>query len=145
ELRNETDRLNFEKEQLLQEQTGLKKQQTFLSNQVTEINKELLTPEQLEEIYAQLDIYKEFDYKSKLKDEASEKKKKWEKEKVLKEKRIMSLLIGNLIIGLLAGGLGLLLEFPFLYNLMAITVILGIGQWVLGKKTIQETSHLLDN
>src|SRR5690625_4596090 len=100
-LKNEADRLEFENEQLQQEQASLKKQRSFLSDQVAEIKEALLPSEQLEELYSQIDAYKEADYRNKLRAETSEKQYKWSKEKKRKEKRIFSTLIGSLILGLL--------------------------------------------
>src|SRR5699024_6533601 len=91
----------------------------------------------------QIDAYKEADYRNKLRAETSEKQYKWSKEKKRKEKRIFSTLIGSLILGLLLGGVGLILDQSFLYNLMVIIVVLGLGQWILGKKEIKETSEIL--
>ena len=144
-IKNVADRLEFENEQLQQEQVSLEKQRAFLRGQITEIKEALLTNEQLEELYSQIDAYKEADYRNKLRAETSEKQYKWSKEKKRKEKRIFSTLIGSLICGLLLGGVGLILDQSFLYNLMVIIVVLGLGQWFLGKKEIKETSEILTN
>lgn len=144
ELRIETDRLNFEGEQLQQEQTGLKKQQTFLLDQVEALEKELLTSEQLEEIYLQIDEYKEFAYRNKLQEETFKQQLKWKKEKQNKKKQMYYLLIGSFILALFTGVIGFTLNYSFLYNLTAVIVMLGIGQWLLGKRGIKETSDLLN-
>lgn len=142
-LKSETDRLEVESEQLHQELTGLEKQRAFLTDQVTSIKAKLLSPEQLEELYSQIDAYKEADYRNKLQEETSKKQSKWAKDKKRKEKRMNSILIGSLVIGLVLGGIGLILEQSLLYNFMVIMVMLGLGQWLLGKKGIKETSDLL--
>lgn len=145
EFKNEADRLNFEKEQLQQEHVGLEKQRIFFSDQVAKTKKDLLTTEQQNQLYSQIDAYKESDYRHKLNKETSEKQIKWEKEKTFKEKRMKSLLVGGLIIGSVIGGAGFLLDIPFLYNVMTMIVIIGIGQWIWGKRAIQDTSVLLMN
>ena len=142
-LKNEAERLEFENEQLQQEQASLEKQRTFLSNHIAEIIETLLTNEQLEELYSQIDAYKEADYRNKLWAETSERQFKWTKEKKRKEKRIFSTLIGSLVLGLLLGGLGLIFDQSFLFNFIMIIVVLGLGQWLLGKKEIKETSEIL--
>src|SRR5699024_8085530 len=72
DLKKEAERLRFENEQLYQDRSSLEKQRTFLGHQVAALKKELLTPEQLEELYSQLDAYKEADYRNKLQTESSE-------------------------------------------------------------------------
>lgn len=145
ELKEKAVQLQLEKDQLQRDQHTLKKQKYFLSEQLENIKSKLLSQDQQEELHLRLDKYKEYDYFNKATNASIHKQMKWEKTKYQKEKNIKSILLGSVVLGVVIGGVGLLFDQSFLYFFMTIIFIIGLGQWIWGKKAIKETTSLLAN
>lgn len=141
-LKNTEDQLHLEQEQFKREHETLIKQQHFLTRQLEDLNDQLLITEQQENLYTTLDMYKEHHYLEKATTETALRQGQWKNTKQSKERRMKLLLISSIVAGLFTCGLGIFLDSAILYYMMTIILVIGFGQWFLGKRTIQETTNL---
>ncbi|MBP1968972.1 uncharacterized protein YhaN [Virgibacillus natechei] len=143
QIKNNSDQLALDKEQLRQEKNQSRQQRNYVINQQQELEDELLTDKYRRELDEKINEYKEHDLVKKLKRESVQKQKEWENKKTIKEKNIHHMLIGSIVFSMLAGIIALFTESPWVIYLIPILLIVGVGQWVWGRKTIRDIDNVL--
>ncbi|WP_026905658.1 ATP-binding protein [Paucisalibacillus globulus] len=114
-----------------------------IEKELEHIEVSVLSNEKRLELKKRIDTYKENKLLEALQQENSHKHKKWTRTREQTTKRIGLWLGASILIGIVFGVIGLLLEIPFMINISAVAIVLGITQWMLGKKSIKSMETML--
>lgn len=143
ELKSKVETQKITREQLDQEKNAIEKQQSQLTRQEDEISKKLLTQKEITMLHQRIDLHKEQNFFQRRNKESDENQIHWGKIKVKKNKKIKTILMSSVLFGLIIGVVGFMLDATFLYSVMLLAFIIGLGQYVWGKQSIKETTDLL--
>src|SRR5690606_23010601 len=117
--------------------------QSRIEKEIEDINVSLLPPEKKKAMEEIVDSHTESKLKIALHQKNVQKQVKWEKTKEKTSKRISRLLIVSIIIGIVLGCMTVLTDNLLFINLSALIVLLGIAQYGLGKKSIQQMDLMI--
>lgn len=143
DLKSKMEKQKATKEQLNHEKNTLNKQHDLLNQQKENLSNKQLTSKEITTLYNQIDLYKEQNYLQKRQQNVSDQHVHWEKLKNKKHKNMNLILISSLLLSLLLGIAGLVVDEMVLYLLTCLILTIGIGQYLRGKREIKETSALL--
>jgi len=143
ELKNNTEQLLLESEQSKQEKMTWEKQRDFIIEQIEEVEAHLLSEERINELNDIVRANKQADYLKKESENAAKKQAEWEHIQQRREENSKTMLIASLVFAILCAGLASMFTMPFLYNIMALSIIAGVAQWFWGKRSIQTMKELL--
>ncbi|WP_099157342.1 ATP-binding protein [Virgibacillus ndiopensis] len=143
QLNNDYTQLQLEKEQLQREESVLSNQQDNLFNQKQEIKTGLLPEGRVYELNETISEYKQQTSLDKLREDSYNQREKWQKIKEQKNRQSINLLIGSIIFALISGSFAVLWDSTIFYGLMAILILVGVIQWIVGKKSINNMEQML--
>ncbi|MGY0694948.1 AAA family ATPase [Virgibacillus sp. FSP13] len=143
QLANNTSQLRLEADQLEQEKHIAEKQRDQLIIEQEEIDSQLLTDQHVSECNETVRNYKQNTYRQSMMDDAKQQQQKWQRIKKQKEKSSITMLIASFALAILCGMIGWLLPNKSLFGITFIFVVIGIGQWLWGKRSIHELEQML--
>ncbi|MEC5423704.1 AAA family ATPase [Virgibacillus sp. C22-A2] len=143
QIKDSSDKLAFEKEQLKKEHNELKNERNYLINQLQGIEDVLLTDKQVADLNQKINIYKETSLLQRLQRESVERSGNWAKNKAGKIKNSRTIVTGFIVASLLLGIVGFITDLAFLFGLMGFMLVVGLGQWVWTKKSISEMEKIM--
>ncbi|WP_255585318.1 ATP-binding protein [Virgibacillus saliphilus] len=143
QLKNDADQLHLEEKQLQQERNQAKQQRNYVINQQQELEEGLLTEERYHELHEKINEQKEHDVLQKLKRYAADKRNEWEEIKQATDKKSRNLLLASILFSLLAGIGGIITNSIWIFYLIPLFVIIGIGGWLWGRSTITNIENML--
>ncbi len=138
-LKNETEQLKLEAEQLENEEKQLKQEKNYIDNQIKQLEDLLLSDSHVHELRDRLHAFKSNQLLRKLNEDAQNREKERSKEK----QRTSNTLIGSIITAVLAGVGALITDYSWLYTVMLIVLVLGIGQWLMTKRNHKQFDSVL--
>ncbi|WP_188455214.1 ATP-binding protein [Virgibacillus oceani] len=143
QLHSDYGQLQLEKEQRQQEESTLSNQRDYLIHQQQELNASILPRQRIAELNETIYEYKQQASLNKLKEDSFKQHENWQKMKLQKNRTSTNILIGSIIAAVISGGLAFLLDSAIFYSLMAILVVAGAVQWVIGKQSINNMEQML--
>lgn len=141
QLKNENEQLKLESEQLDNEQKQLEQEKHYMNNQIKQLKESILSDSHVHELRDRLDTFKSTQLMDKLKRDAKKREEAQNKENQLAS----NVLIGSIIVAILLGIGAILTDYSWLYTIMLLTLVLGIGQWLMTKRTNKEFDHVLED
>jgi len=142
QLRNEAEQVKLEAEQLDQEQYQLKQEKNYLLNQIEQLEQNLLTDNQVHELRDRVNTFNESRLMQQVKEDENAGRKAWLKNKNKKKKEAAKFLKISLIIAIAALAGAFITDWNSLYVVMAMMILLGIGQWLMAKRSIHEMDNM---
>ena len=142
QIRSEHEQLKLEKEQITDEYNQLKQERNYLLNQVEQLQDNLLTDNQVDELHNRVNIFNEYHILQKLSRESETRKSAWNKSKATKEKRASSILTGSMLLALLSGIGAIVTDVTWAFALMVIAIVFGFGQWLMTKRSVREMNKM---
>jgi len=142
QLKKDAEQLDLEKEQLHEEKMALKQERIYLLNQIQELEDHLLAEEKFQELNEKVTISKEDDLRKKLQEENERRQTNWKRIQEQEQKKRQIGLVGFSTIALFAGFIAFFSDLNWLYPVMVFMFILGVGQWLLGKRSIDKMEKL---
>lgn len=143
QLKNDANQLHMEKSQMHQERNQAKQQRNYVINQQQEIEEGLLPEERYYELQDKMNETRQYNIIQKLKLDSADKRKEWEKNKQAKEKNSKNILLVSILFSLVIGVGGIITDNSWTFYFIPLFLIIGIGQWLWGKKTIKDIENLL--
>lgn len=143
DLRNNTERLEFEKEQHQLEYVSLNNQRNALVKELRLIKDKVLPEEQLQDLQSTLKLSDQSDYEQQVSMKQVDQQKQWKKTKMNKQKRMKNIFISTIPISIMTTLAAIFSKTPTLYIFSVIILLLGIGQWLWGIRSMKETEEIL--
>ncbi|WP_196493854.1 AAA family ATPase [Ornithinibacillus caprae] len=144
ELKSNQEQLELE-QKLLNEDIHLVEQtQTFIEEQLHELEAELLTNEQKNQLHEKLEHYSKSKLVEKLQQEEKIKAEKWRKNKKVTEKRSTTILLASIALAVILGITGIFTDWDILVTVAVISFIIGIGQWGWSRRSLLNMEKLFE-
>ncbi|MFD1037652.1 AAA family ATPase [Virgibacillus byunsanensis] len=143
QLKHDADQLSVVKEQLQQEESTIKKQRFYLSNQKQEKQDLLLPEKQVNELNERINTYNRQRYLQQVNQKKAEQQGVWEELKREKTKRSSQVLIGSVVLASLLGISGMVMDSFILYVMMSLFLIVGSSQWVWRNYSIRLMERIM--
>ncbi|WP_373896234.1 AAA family ATPase [Virgibacillus sp. CBA3643] len=143
QIKNDADQLHLSSNQLQQERNQAKQQRNYIINQQQELEEGMLTEDRYQELQDKMNEQREYNVAQKLKLESADKRKEWEENKQVKEKNSKNMLLAAIISSLLVGIVGIITDSTWLFYLIPLFLIIGIGQRMWGRSTTRDIENML--
>ncbi|WP_249870181.1 ATP-binding protein [Oceanobacillus saliphilus] len=142
QIRSDREQLSSEKEQLTVEEQQLKQERNYLRNQIEQLEDSLLKDHQIDELHNRVNTFQEYHLMEKLEQESENQIIKWEENKTAKKKRALSILTTSLIVAALAAFGALVTDTTWLFVIMSVAFVFGIGQWAMTNHSVTEMDNM---
>ncbi len=144
QVRNEHEQLKLEMEQISGEYDQLEQERNFLFKQIKQLQGNLLTDNQVDELHIRVNIFNEYHILQKVSQESETGKNVWKKSKATKEKTASSILTGSMLLALLLGIGAIVTDLTWLLAIIVIAIVFGIGQWLMTRRSISEMDKMFE-
>src|SRR5699024_4717022 len=143
QLKNESEFLQEENRNLNLERKEIKEEHQFLTNQVNEVEREMLSENELDQLKQQVNLTEEEQVRVRMQAEKKEQEKKWSRvyEQEEKKRRRSTMMFGGLAI--IAAGYALLQATNWLYFIALLYILFGLSSWLVGKRSLADMRRLL--
>lgn len=143
-LANDINQNSLERDQLEQEKRVAVRNRKELDRQQEEITSHLLSQQRVSTLTDIIHAYKQQGYIQSMKDDTKKNQQKWRQIKEQKEKTGVNILVGSIVLAIFSGVSGWLFDYNNLYSIMIIIIVVGIGQWLWGKRSIHEMEQIMN-
>lgn len=143
-IEKEITQLAYEHEQIEQLDIENKRKKDALQHDIEKIEKELLSDENGHTLRQTIQTYEENTMEIKLRLQTEANEQQLTQQTIKRQKKQLLILVSSLLLALLTGLSGLILEETFLYVVMIIIGVIGVIQWFAEHQIIKETGQLLE-
>lgn len=137
-LKNRHDQLVAREEQLQQEKQLLQNKQQLLEQQLEEGKAIVLSQEDRYALELLVNEHKEYALLAKRQTEEQVKREQWKRRKKQSQRNIKRMLTASILLACLAAGFWLAFDSELFRTIAIMLVCIGMGQWFLGNKSIQD-------
>ncbi|WP_010093732.1 ATP-binding protein [Ornithinibacillus scapharcae] len=115
-----------------------------ITEELSRVESSQLTADKRSELEGILELHHESQLLEIVQKEHYHKQEKWKKTKLQKRKRLNALWIGSLFLGVVTAALSFITDQFWLINISVLSLIVGLLQWFLGVKSIQNMDKMLE-
>ncbi|RKQ31270.1 ATP-binding protein [Oceanobacillus halophilus] len=145
QLKNETEQITNEIEHVSVEENRLKQERNYLYNQLEEIEDQLLPEEEFHRLNEKVNKHYKFQLLQNMQEQIEQNRKSWKFKKEKKHKNIMLFLMVAILFAVISGGSAVVLDRSWIYSITVLLLVLGIGQWFLGKNSLKEMEIMMES
>lgn len=138
QIKRDVEQLTQDKEKLQREQNDLKQERNDIYRELEEVEKYVLSDEEYLKLNDRLQKTREVEVLQRMQEEADRKQKTWNKRKKKKEKNIQFIFLGSLALAIILALVGFVMTIDWLPLIGFIVLLVGLGQWVIGKRSLKE-------
>jgi uncharacterized protein YhaN len=138
QIKSDEGNAALEREKIQAEVHQLKQERNYLYNQLENLEEQILPDEKFFELDEKIDRFNKYNVVQSIQNEAVQKQQNWKKRREKKEKSMNNFLISCLVIAVILSMIGLLTDIRSILPISIILLLIGVGQWIWGRRTLKE-------
>lgn len=138
QIKSDEGNAALEKEKIQAEVQQLKQERNYLYNQLENLEEQILPDEKFLELNEKINRFHKNSVVQSIQNEAVQKQQNWKKRREKKEKSMNNFLISCLVIAVIFSMIGLLTDIRSILPISIILLLIGVGQWIWGRRTLKE-------